>query len=105
MPVYHFGNTAVFDFGPSFLMPHARRLGAALGVLIGRWGLPVPRRVPLMMASGKAIHVEQVARDDPRFAAAVDAAHARVVEALQGLYERQRATYDPCWADRPLSIE
>lgn len=86
-------------------MPHARRLGAALGVLIGRWGLPIPRRVPLMMVSGKAIAVEQVARDDPRFNAAVDETHARVVDALQSLYERNRAAYDPAWADRPLSIE
>lgn len=105
VPVYHFGNTAVFDFGPSFLMPHARRLGAALGVLIGRWGLPVPRRVPLMMVSGKAIPVERVARDDPRFHAVVDETHARVVKELQELYERNRAAYDPAWADRPLSIE
>lgn len=86
-------------------MPHARRMGAALGVLIGRWGLPVPRRVPLMMVSGKPVEVEKVARDDPRFAAVVDEAHARVVKALQDLYERNRATYDPSWADRPLSIE
>jgi diacylglycerol O-acyltransferase 2, plant len=86
-------------------MPHARRLGAALGVLIGRWGLPVPRRVPLMMASGKAIPVEKVSRDDPRFHAVVDETHARVVEALQQLYERNRATYDAAWAGRPLSIE
>lgn len=105
IPVYHFGNTSVFDFGPAFLMPHARRMGAALGVLIGRWGLPVPRRVPLMMVSGKPVEVEKVARDDPRFAAVVDEAHARVVKALQDLYERNRATYDPSWADRPLSIE
>jgi hypothetical protein len=86
-------------------MPHARRLGAALGVLIGRWGLPVPRRVPLMMVSGKAIPVEKVSRDDPRFHTVVDETHARVVKGLQELYERNRAAYDPSWADRPLSIE
>lgn len=105
VPVYHFGNSRAFDFGPSFLMPHARRIGAALGVLIGRWGLPVPRRVPFMMVSGKPIAVEKVARDDPRFHAVVDETHARVVKELQALYERNRAKYDPSWADRPLSIE
>ena len=73
--------------------------------MIGRWGLPVPRRVPFMMVSGKPIAVEKVARDDPRFHAVVDETHARVVKELQALYERNRAKYDPSWADRPLSIE
>ena len=35
--------------------------------------------------------------------ATVDAVHARVLEALQALYDRHKASYG--WADRPLSIE
>ena len=72
-------------------------------MLIGRWGLPVPRQAPLYMVSGAPIPVPEVARDDPGFEAAVDRVHAQVVDALQALYDRHKASYG--WADRPLVIE
>lgn len=45
MPVYHFGNTTVFDFFPQSLQRTSRKLRSALGFLVGRWGLPVPKQV------------------------------------------------------------
>lgn len=51
IPVYHYGNTQVFDFWPQSLANVARKNRSALGFLVGRWGTPVPRKVPLYMVS------------------------------------------------------
>ena len=67
VPVYHFGNTSVFDFVPQSLQRTSRRLRSALGFLVGRWGLPVPRRAELFMVSGPPVPVPKVARDSPDF--------------------------------------
>jgi hypothetical protein len=39
----------VFDFWPQALAQVARKNRSALGFLVGRWGTPVPRKVPLYM--------------------------------------------------------
>ena len=67
VPVYHFGNTQVFDFFPQSLQKTSRKLRSALGFLVGRWGLPVPRRAELYMVSGPPVPVPKVARDSPEF--------------------------------------
>ena len=68
--------------------------------------MPLPRHVPLFMVIGAPIPVPKVSPDDrPRFDAAVDDAHARLVEALQALFDKYKGAYDARWADRTLSIE
>lgn len=101
--MYHFGNTALFDWGPRSLEKLARKYRFALGYLIGRWGLPLARPVPLYMVSGVPIPVKKVAKGTPEFDQEVDRVHAQVVAALQDLYDRHKASYG--WADRPLVIE
>eukprot|EP00882_Tetradesmus_deserticola_P018110 GHRQ01019435.1.p1 GENE.GHRQ01019435.1~~GHRQ01019435.1.p1 ORF type:complete len:285 (+),score=101.13 GHRQ01019435.1:382-1236(+) len=103
IPVYHFGNTQVFDFWPQSLAGFARKQRAGLGLLVGRWGTPLPRKVPLYMVSGVPIPVPKVDKADPKFDETVDAVHAQVVAQLQELYDRHKASYG--WADRPLIIE
>lgn len=103
LQVYHFGNTALFDWGPRSLEKLARKYRFALGYLIGRWGLPLARPVPLYMVSGVPIPVKKVAKGTPEFDQEVDRVHAQVVAALQDLYDRHKASYG--WADRPLVIE
>lgn len=93
VPVYHFGNTQIFSFGPRFLEPYGRRWKFSLGLLYGLAALPIPRRVPLMMCVGAPVPVPKVARDHPDFAAAVDDTHRRYMEALQGLYDKWKPTY------------
>jgi len=41
----------VFDFWPKGLAGVARKHRSALGFLVGRWGTPVPRQVPLFLVS------------------------------------------------------
>ena len=46
MPVYHLGDSQLFDFwGFKWL---SRKLRASLGVIWGRWGLPLPRQHDLI---------------------------------------------------------
>lgn len=56
-----------------------------------------------MMVVGGPIPVKQTDRDDPNFAAVVDDAHAKLVDAMQQLYDKYRGEYG--WADRPLVIK
>lgn len=61
-------------------------------------------QVPLFQVSGRPIPVPKVDKNDTeKFNAAVDEVHAAVVDEMQALYDRHKATYG--WADRPLSIE
>eukprot|EP00878_Enallax_costatus_P001857 GHUV01002015.1.p1 GENE.GHUV01002015.1~~GHUV01002015.1.p1 ORF type:complete len:329 (+),score=100.81 GHUV01002015.1:293-1279(+) len=104
IPVYHFGNTQVFDYWPQSLSSFARKNRVGLGFLVGRWGTPVPRKVPLYMVSGKPIPVPKVDKTDKElFNQTVDEIHAQVVQQLQDLYDKHKASYG--WADRPLMIE
>jgi 2-acylglycerol O-acyltransferase 2 len=103
VPTYHFGNTRIFDFFPQCFESIGRRYRFSFGHMVGRWGLPIPRQVPLYIVMGKAIPVPKLPRDHPEFEATVDHIHKQVVEALQDLYDRHKASYG--WGDRPLSIE
>merc|ERR1711879_370626 len=66
-PVYHFGNSQLFAFGPSFLSNLSRKLGMAIGVYLGRWYLPIPMKHDLMIAAGRIINVTKMSRKDPQF--------------------------------------
>lgn len=98
--MYHFGNTRAISFGPKFLEPLGRRWRLSLGLLFGVAGLPIPRRVRLLMTVGAPISVPKTPRDDPAFQAVVDDTHARYMTALQGLYDKHKGRYG--WQDHPL---
>ncbi|KAF8072871.1 DGAT2D [Scenedesmus sp. PABB004] len=100
VPVYHLGATQILGFGPAWLESYGRRWRFSLGLLHGVAGLPLPRRLPLMMCVGAPLAVEKLPPSDPRFEAAVDEAHARYVAALRGMFERHKAAYG--WPDREL---
>lgn len=100
VPVYHFGATQILSFGPRWLEPWGRRWRFSLGLLYGVLGMPMPRRVKLMMVVGAPLEVVKVPRADPGFAAAVDETHARYMERLAGLFERYKGEYG--WHDREL---
>ncbi len=61
-PLLHLcaGNTQLFDFFPQGLQSVSRKYRTALGFITGRWGLPIPRQVPLWMVAGKPITVRKV---------------------------------------------
>ncbi|KXZ52943.1 hypothetical protein GPECTOR_8g318 [Gonium pectorale] len=102
VPVFHFGNSRVLDFGPRALQGLSRQLRAALGFLYGTAYLPLPRKRPIFMVCGRAIPVRRTAKDDPEFEAVVDETHKRVCDELQRMYDTHKAEYG--WQDRPLVI-
>ncbi|KAI8477462.1 MAG: diacylglycerol acyltransferase-domain-containing protein [Monoraphidium minutum] len=103
LPVYHFGTSAMLRWhAPKCLEGLSRRMRASLGIITGRWGLPLPYKVPLHAVVGPPVPVRQLPRGHPEFDAAVAEAHAAYVDALSGLYHRHRAAYG--WGDRPLTI-
>lgn len=103
VPVYYFGQTKMMDFRPHSLEGMARKLRAAVGVMWGLWGLPVPRPIPAYMVSGKPVPVPKVSQTDPDYEKKVDDLLESVIQSLQDMYDRHKVEYG--WADRPLSIE
>jgi 2-acylglycerol O-acyltransferase 2 len=100
IPVYHFGNTQLFSFGPKWLEEWGRRWRFSLGLLYGVGGLPIPRWRPLMMVVGAPVAVVQVPRDAPEFEVVVEEVHQQYMMALQGLYDKYKLMYG--WEDHPL---
>eukprot|EP01023_Acetabularia_acetabulum_P007748 TRINITY_DN13395_c0_g1_i4.p1 TRINITY_DN13395_c0_g1~~TRINITY_DN13395_c0_g1_i4.p1 ORF type:complete len:288 (-),score=44.59 TRINITY_DN13395_c0_g1_i4:407-1270(-) len=103
VPVYHFGNTQLLNFGPKWIMNFSRKLQASLGFAQGVIGLPIPFSSKVCMVVGKPVKVgEAVSQTDSKFDQVVDEVHARFVVELQALYDRNKAEFG--WADRPLEI-
>jgi len=104
IPVYHFGNTKVLSFGPTWLKELSRKMQMSIGLMYGVCGLPIPHKHEIMMVcgvpvpSGPALPLE-----DPAFGARVDEMHKKLVEAMRGLYERHATGFG--WSDRPLVID
>lgn len=49
------------SFGPNSLLARiSRYLRVALILFAGKWGLPIPHRVPLVIAIGRPMELEQV---------------------------------------------
>ena len=113
VPVYYFGNSLLFRFGPRWLERLGRRLRVSLGLLLGEGNLPCPRRVRLMQAIGAPVPVPRRAdgggpleRGTPEFAAAVESVHAAYRAELVRTYETFRPIYDggALWEQRPLIL-
>lgn len=103
VPTYFFGNSQVRSFGPAALQHLSRRLRASLGVLYGRWGLPLPRKVPLHMAVGVPVPVgPPMSPGGPRFEARVEEVHAAVMAETIRLYYAHREAYG--WRERELVV-
>ena len=94
-PAYLFGNTlpySVWYDSGGHMMRWSRRLRVMLAIIWGRWGLPVPRRVPITFALGDALVVSKAAEgavDD----AAVAKVHGELLERLQQTFARFSDAY------------
>ena len=100
IPVYHFGNTQLFSFGPKGLEEWGRKWRLSLGLLYGVAGLPIPRWRPLMMAVGAPVAVVKTGRAAAEFEGVVEEVHQRYMGALLGLYGKYKGMYG--WEDHPL---
>jgi hypothetical protein len=55
MPVYHLGNSQILSFGPQLLKSVSRRLRTSLGLVYGKYGMPIPHQVPIHMVASKLL--------------------------------------------------
>lgn len=94
VPCYAFGQTALVSNGQDpfgLLMWASRRLKISLLLPLGRFGLPIPHRVPLTLALGTPIPVEKVAAGTEPDPARVDELHAHLLRETRALFERHKA--------------
>jgi 2-acylglycerol O-acyltransferase 2 len=105
VPCYCFGNTQIFD------TPHAATSGAtdtalarlsrylrtSLVVFWGRFGLPIPFRVPLLTVIGRPIPCPKVDAPSPEL---VNEYHDVYLRETKRIYDKYRNCYG--WDDRPL---
>lgn len=101
VPVYVFGNSETFKRVPlpAVLERASRSLKASLVLFWGRWGLPIPFKVPLTFAVGEALLVEKNASPSPE---QVDALHSQFCDALTEVFDRFKGDYG--WGDKELEL-
>ena len=102
VPVFHFGNSKLLKLKPKWLEGPARKIQCAMGIIIGRWGLPFPKKIPLMAVVGKPVEVKKMDREDPEYAEYVDEIQQQVADELQRVYYKYRCVYG--WKDRQLEL-
>lgn len=100
VPSYALGNTDCMHafFDPWGLMKAlSKRLHLALFLPVGRWGMPVPRRVNISILFGDPIDVQQNATPTE---AEVDALHRRILADVKHLFESHKAAVG--WESKKL---
>jgi len=101
IPIYMFGNTTVLcalTWGP--LASLSRTLGVSITVFWGRFGLPLPKQVPITYARGRPLGMPHIANPSPED---VDKWHAIYCEKLVELFDRYKGT-NPDYKHKDLSI-
>lgn len=99
VPAFAFGQSDIFGYWrpgtPAMQRAMSRLLGFAPMLFWGRWGTPIPRRVPVHVVVGKPIRVK---RDPEPSKEAVAALLDEFIAAMQSLFEQHktRAGYANC---------
>eukprot|EP00656_Telonema_subtile_P042367 TRINITY_DN4792_c0_g1_i6.p2 TRINITY_DN4792_c0_g1~~TRINITY_DN4792_c0_g1_i6.p2 ORF type:complete len:185 (+),score=29.72 TRINITY_DN4792_c0_g1_i6:700-1254(+) len=103
VPVYVFGNNHALTLAPlpHFLSQLSRMLRVSLVFVWGRWGLPIPVRVPLLYAIGQPILVHKVLNPT---ASQVDKLHQVFVDGVVAIYNEHKHTYYTNASDAVLKI-
>lgn len=92
VPVYVFGNSMLLRLVtlPKIVETVSRLLRVSLTPFTGRWGLPIPFRLPLLYAVGAPLMVTKIPNPTP---AQVDELHRRFVVALVQLFDKYKHLY------------
>lgn len=111
VPCYVFGNTKVLGcwggeglpFGGKSLLRHiSRKIGLALVIIYGRFGLPIPRRVPLMAVGGEPIPTKHIQCEDPS-PELVDEVQAKLLKSMETVFDKYKGLYG--WENKRLIIK
>lgn len=103
VPSFIFGNTLclrVWSDPWGLMRGLSRRLRISVCFFTGRFGLPIPFRVPLLGVLGAAIHVPKVANPSPEM---VQSLLDKLCDEVQALFEEHKAAYG--WENVRLVIK
>ncbi len=103
VPCYVFGNTSAMTVIADpwgILQSISRKIGIALAIAVGRYGFPVPFRVPITLVLGKPI---QVPKNPKASEEEVDRIHSEVLNAFEDLFGRYKSDYG--WKSKTLKIK
>ena len=101
-PVYQFGTSQIMKLIPKCFESFARKFSCATGLMIGRWNLPIPKKVMLMSVVGGVVEVKKMDKNDPQFDAYVNEVQQKVADEIQRVYYKYRGIYG--WSERPLEL-
>lgn len=100
VPSYCFGNSRTFTAGSApWLASLSRMLRTSIIIFWGRFGLPIPHRVPLLTVLGRPIIVPKVDNPSPEL---VHEYHERYLREVRRLYDTYKNTYN--WQQRKLTF-
>jgi Diacylglycerol acyltransferase len=77
----------------------SRRLGVALVLPYGRYGLPIPRRIPIFAVAGQAIPTVHLQKEEPTDAEVWEI-QEKLIAAMQALFDRHTHLYG--WQENGL---
>ncbi|BDA49182.1 Diacylglycerol O-acyltransferase 2 [Coccomyxa sp. Obi] len=99
VPVYHLGQSQLLTFwGPEKL---SRRWRASIGIFWGAWGLPLPRKHPIISLVGAPIPVKQ---EDHPSQEQIDKVHGQFAAEIKKLFDDHKHLLGPHWAQKELQI-
>lgn len=103
VPVFVFGQSIVWSQVPlpAWVQKLSRFLRISIMFPYGRFGLLLPRKMPLLYCIGAPISCPRVEGEPSEDQ--VKAIHMVLVKAVQDIYDTYKSCYG--WQDRPLSIE
>lgn len=110
VPCYIYGNTKLLScwagdgipYGRTILSKISRKIGFALIFFHGRFGLPIPRRIPLLSVIGKPIPTFQVQCEEPSMEL-ISTIQDQLISDMQELFDKYKHLYG--WDDKRLVIK
>jgi hypothetical protein len=109
VPCYLFGNTKLLSCwsgegipgGRTVLEKISRKIGFALIIIHGRFGLPIPFRIPVLGVLGKPIPTFQIKCEDPTMEQILQIQGLLLAE-MDEIFEKYKGLYG--WEDKRLII-
>eukprot|EP00980_Cylindrotheca_fusiformis_P001083 scaffold305_cov110-Cylindrotheca_fusiformis.AAC.1 len=110
VPCYLFGNTKLLGCwagegipkGRSILKKISRKVGFAIIFIYGRFGLPVPRRIPILGVMGKAIATHHLKCEEPTPEQIKEVQDILIAE-MQRIFDTYKGFYG--WEEKTLIIK
>jgi len=110
VPCYLYGNNKLFSCwkgqgipgGRTFLEKVSRKIGFALILYRGRWGLPIPYRIPILAVKGRPIPTAHLQCEEPTNEQ-ISQVQNQLLQEMEALFDRYKGLYG--WQDKTLIIK